>query len=400
MSQDDRHHHFTRSSTKSLLPVIVTSHSSVELQELNLLETTSEISDNILRIAPQIILNPLIAENSLITEQVDIIVAPDIDSETHNPNFYIIDDQDSDSIEDNLQDNLDDNLQDNLDDNLDDNLNNLHTVDTDSEDEMTSTGLPAPPIFGGDTSVQCPQDWLRTLQYWVAYKSLTADQIKAAIPVLLKDSALIFYQGLPDASKDTLEHFSVPFLHHFKTEGTLPWIDLAALWSYKQSPNQSVEKYLTEISKLALRAEAPAEQVLQAALSGLSPHIRSQLILHQIADMNELRGKALLAEKPSPPPPPATVDATDALQIIQRQLATMAVQSTVTDKKDKTPDRQNQTANGYNRSRDRSRDQSRDRNDSRSRDTSRGRSPYYNDQRRQVSFDDQRGQGQPRREML
>ena len=78
----------------------------------------------------------------------------------------------------------------------------------------------------------------------------------------------------------------------------------------------------------------------------------------------------------------------------------MAVQSTATDKQDKTPDRQNQTANGYNRSRDRSRDQSRDRNDSRSRDTSRGRSPYYNDQRRQVSFDDQRGQGQPRREML
>ncbi len=250
MSQDDRHHHFTRSSTKSLLPVIVTSHPIIELQELNLLETTSEISDNILRIAPQIVLNPLIADDSLITEQVDIIVAPDIDSETDNPNFDIIDDQDSDSNEDILQ------VQDNLDDNLDDNLNNLQTVDTDTEDEMTSTGLPAPPIFGGDTSVQCPQDWLRTLQYWVAYKSLTADQIKAAIPVLLKDSALIFYQGLPDASKDTLEHFSVPFLHHFKTEGTLPWIDLAALWSYKQSPNQSVEKYLKEISKLALRAEA------------------------------------------------------------------------------------------------------------------------------------------------
>src|SRR6266496_2414234 len=178
MSQDDRHHHFTRSSTKSLLPVIVTSHSSVELQELNLLETTSEISDNILRIAPQIVLNPLIADDSLITEQVDIIVAPDIDSETDNPNFDIIDDQDSDS-EDILQ------VQDNLDDNLDDNLNNLQTVDTDTEDEMTSTGLPAPPIFGGDTSAQCPQDWLRTLQYWVAYKALTADQIKT-IPVLLK----------------------------------------------------------------------------------------------------------------------------------------------------------------------------------------------------------------------
>src|SRR6266496_469394 len=141
MSQDDRHHHFTRSSTKSLLPVIVTSHSSVELQELNLLETTSEISNNILRIAPQIILNPLIAENNLITEQADIIVAPHTDSDTDTPNFDIVDDQDSDSIEDNLQDNLDDNLQE-IDDNLDDNLNNLQTVDTDSEDEMTSTGLP------------------------------------------------------------------------------------------------------------------------------------------------------------------------------------------------------------------------------------------------------------------
>src|SRR6266568_5679023 len=125
MSQDDRPHHFTRSSTKSLLSVIVTSHSIVELQELNLLETTSEISDNILRITPQIVLNPLIAEDSLSTDQVDIIIAPDIDSETDNPNFDIIDDQDSDSNEDILQaQEIDDNLQDNLDD-------NLQTTDTD-----------------------------------------------------------------------------------------------------------------------------------------------------------------------------------------------------------------------------------------------------------------------------
>ncbi len=39
MSKDDRHHHFTRSTTKSLLPVIVTPHPIIELQELNL--TTS-----------------------------------------------------------------------------------------------------------------------------------------------------------------------------------------------------------------------------------------------------------------------------------------------------------------------------------------------------------------------
>src|SRR6266568_4643163 len=407
MSHNDpnHHHHFTRSTPKSLIPVIVNHKNPlVEQKENNSSENIVIIPENILHSASQTIVPTTITNNNPVTNPPNIITEPHTDSDTDN----------NTDNEQQLGDNLEpenDSIE------LEDNLNNS---DSDSDEDMASSGLPPPPIFGGDTSLQCPQDWLRSLQYWVAYKTLNADQIKAAIPVLLKDSALIFYQGLPAGQKDTLEHFAVPFLRHYKTDGTLPWIDLAALWSCKQTPSQSVEKYLREISKLALKAEAPPEQILQAALSGLSPQIRAHLILHQITDINDLRGKALLAEKsllPTPPPPPSSTELNDTLASLQKQLTTLSVQSAMTDSKldrqfnktdgqtnryrdgqtdrhrdgqnDRYRDRQQPNEYGNNRQ---SRDHSRRTNGSSSRETSRGRSPSYNrsNTQRQVSFQDQR----------
>src|SRR6266581_8797087 len=103
MSQDDNQHHFTRSIAKSLLPRIFISQPAVEREELNFLDTTLQISTDILHLSPKIVQNPLIAEDSLTTDQVDIILAPNTDSDTDNPIFERLDDQDSDSNEDILQ---------------------------------------------------------------------------------------------------------------------------------------------------------------------------------------------------------------------------------------------------------------------------------------------------------
>ena len=99
------------------------------------------------------------------------------------------------------------------------------------------------------------------------------------------------------------------------------------MWQCKQIPPQTVEQYLNEIARLALRTNAEPPQVLQAALSGLAPHIRSHLVLHDIPDMNDLRNKAMLAEK-SVPQPAASNDVSDALKLIQQQLTAMKVNQT------------------------------------------------------------------------
>src|SRR6266568_2017367 len=94
---------------------------------------------------------------------------------------------------------------------------------------QTASGIPPHPPFSGDTVAHCPQEWIRSLRYWLAFRNLNNAQTIAAIPVLLRASALIFYQGLPDGQKDTLNHLEASFLQHYRTEGTLPWLDLAAL---------------------------------------------------------------------------------------------------------------------------------------------------------------------------
>src|SRR6266568_2895998 len=205
------------------------------------------------------------------------------------------------------------------------------------------SGIPPPPAFAGDTALQCPQEWIRRLRYWVGYREMTAAQTRAAIPVLLQESALVFYQGLADAEKDTLDHFEEHFLQHYRTEGTLPWLDLAALWACKQQATQTVEQYLNEISKLALRTAAPAAQVLQAALSGLTPQLRAHIVLHQIVDMSDLRNKAMLAEKSLPPASSAN-EYTETLKTINKQLAEMkihAVEEPQTERSGRAPQRSN-----------------------------------------------------------
>src|SRR6266568_6206737 len=34
---------------------------------------------------------------------------------------------------------------------------------------QTASGIPPPPPFSGDTVAQCPQEWIRSLRYWLAF---------------------------------------------------------------------------------------------------------------------------------------------------------------------------------------------------------------------------------------
>src|SRR6266496_2931242 len=250
---------------------------------------------------------------------------------------------------------------------------------------QTASGIPPPPPFSGDTVAQCPQEWIRSLRYWLAFRNLNNAQTIAAISVLLRASALIFYQGLPDGQKDTLDHFEASFLQHYRTEGTLPWLDLAALWQCKQIPPQTVEQYLNDIARLAQRTNAEAPQVLQAALSGLAPHIRSHLVLHDIPDINDLRNKAMLAEK-SVPQPAASNDVTDALKAIQQQLTAMKVNQT--DDPRSTSSSQGREDQGRSRSENR---ENRSSNYGQS-----SRSPYRSSSTSDRQFGGQRNNGPPR----
>ncbi len=224
---------------------------------------------------------------------------------------------------------------------------------------QTASGIPPPPPFSGDTVAQCPQEWIRSLRYWLAFRNLNNAQTIAAIPVLAS------------------------FLQHYRTEGTLPWLDLAALWQCKQVPPQTVEQYLNDIARLAQRTNAETPQVLQAALSGLAPHIRSHLVLHDIPDINDLRNKAMLAEK-SVPQPAASNDVTDALKAIQQQLTAMKVNQT---------DDPRSTSQGRD-------DQGRSRSENReNRSNNSGqfnRSPYRSSSTSERQFSGQRNNGPPR----
>ena len=160
---------------------------------------------------------PTIDENPSNSTGIAAHTDSSVDIIEHNPT------SDNDNIENDDQLNNAD-VDDTADDLSDDVSQHSDTVEhqssSDSDDMANRTGLPPPPVFTGDTAVQCPQEWVRSLRYWVAFKEFSPEQTKAAIPVLLRDSALVFYQGLAAGQKDTIDHFEEHFLKHVKTAGT------------------------------------------------------------------------------------------------------------------------------------------------------------------------------------
>ena len=99
----------------------------------------------------------------------------------------------------------------------------------------------------------------------------------------------------------------------------------------QQLSGQSVHQYRNETVKLTKREEATPAQTLQAALNGYNSQLFSHLVLQNIQNIDELRGKAIVAEK-SLPAHESSSSVTDALQSIDRRLAAMAVNNVADDR--------------------------------------------------------------------
>jgi len=158
-----------------------------------------------------------------------------------------------------------------------------------------NTHIMTPDVFRG-TREEDGAEWLRSLEHWMLFKQIVDPQKSAAVPVLLRDSALYWYDSLNETERSQFPQFKAAFLARYSTNKLTGWQESAEVWKTKQRPDQSVDSYINSMERKTARINATPEQRLYAVINGLLPNIRRQIPLKELTNLQDLRRWASIAE--------------------------------------------------------------------------------------------------------
>ena len=155
-------------------------------------------------------------------------------------------------------------------------------------------GLPGPGSFFGDDS-QDPRDWWNTFQSWSNIKHFTERTQLDVFPMLMKVTALRWYNTMPTSDKQTLTDLKTAFFDRFETSDV--WSDFVKIGQLKQTPSEPVVVYLERSLTLLNRVKLAEQHQISAIIEGLKPQIQSFVIQQKVVNFPQLKEAAILAEK-------------------------------------------------------------------------------------------------------
>ena len=158
-----------------------------------------------------------------------------------------------------------------------------------------------------------------SVRHWLNYKGMNNAQSCAALPVLLRENALCWYNALDQPTQNDFTLLTAAFLLRYKSAGVTGWQDAAAVWGARQTDTQTVDDFINKMERLSTKVNMTAEQKQHAMLNGLKPNIRQQVIQHQLDSVDDIRRWATIAES-SQSELESTTNICSTLQHIQGQL--------------------------------------------------------------------------------
>ena len=140
--------------------------------------------------------------------------------------------------------------------------------------------------------------WLDYFLRYCTYKGMNGEQQLALVKVLFRDTACDWLTALPDDQKSSLEALKTAFNNRFRTNDAVKYRSARELFTTKQKEKQSVDEYVTEMIKIALKVGQKRDDDItrHAVLSGLRPRIASQILMTNPKTVHEVITRARLAE--------------------------------------------------------------------------------------------------------
>jgi len=125
-----------------------------------------------------------------------------------------------------------------------------------------------PNLFTGKVE-EDTDEWIRHLDRYNAYHSNYKEKLLALFKALLNGPVAVWLESSPNTATDTTDHLKEAFKQCFQSPQVLKFKSAKEIFSWRQGPMESVDKFYTEICKLAHTINAQDDMVIYDLLSGI-----------------------------------------------------------------------------------------------------------------------------------
>ena len=154
----------------------------------------------------------------------------------------------------------------------------------------------APSTYHGSSTGDA-DDYLAYIERYATYRRLSEQQRLELLPVLLRDSAIDWYETLSHDEVSSWPNFRKSFLDRFGRTETTRFRDTTTLWSTSQATNETMDNYYSRMVNLARRLpHLDTVIICDAVIRGLRPSIRAKVLSAEVQTMKQLLDAARLAE--------------------------------------------------------------------------------------------------------
>ena len=167
--------------------------------------------------------------------------------------------------------------------------------------------------------------WLTRLELWIKSREVSNEKAAAMLPLLLADSALLWYVGLSDDVKSNLKDLKAAFLSRYGPDERTKWSRVAALYQTHQGQSEAVQDFVSKMRGKAASLDMGEAQLVQAIINGLRPEIRQFVLQRDANTIAEIVSSATLAET-TVTPQGNTSELVAAIARLEKQVQEMSVQ--------------------------------------------------------------------------
>jgi hypothetical protein len=147
--------------------------------------------------------------------------------------------------------------------------------------------LPMPAPFWG-ANYERGRDWLQSFQLWAAYRGQQDPAKAAALPLLLREAALRWYNTLPAATRNNWPLLEQAFTLRYGLDPRAEWQRVSLVWATHQGPQEIQESVQDNVARVlqtsddaGIPQDNPGLQIntrKNAVISGLRPSVRHEHI--------------------------------------------------------------------------------------------------------------------------
>ena len=154
----------------------------------------------------------------------------------------------------------------------------------------------APSTYHG-SSTEDADDYIAYIERYATYRHLSEQQRLELLPVLLRDSAIDWYETLSHDEVSSWPNFKKSFLDRFGRTAATRFRDMTTLWSTSQATDETVDNYYSRMVNLARRLPHLDNVIIRdAVIRGLRPSIRAKVLSAEVQTMKQLLDTARLSE--------------------------------------------------------------------------------------------------------